>query len=146
MGWWNMKHLGPGAQTCPNPHSVLKKIEVAVEIPTTSLQHTHTQWHLLFTTLHGRLRGVSGLLSLHTHFFGRRKSQGLGSGEKGTYRSSGRLLQGTLMRVPTQSCWQSITCGVTALNRCPRDERLCQNAHYTNLWTLNLLIHWFERQ
>lgn len=90
--------------------------------------------------------GVSGLLSLHTHFFGRRKSQGLGPEEKGTYRSSGGLLRGTLMRVPTQSCWQSITPGATALNRYPGGERLGQKAHYTNLCTLNLLIHWFERQ
>lgn len=45
-----MKHLGPGAQRYPNPHSILKKIEVAVKASTTSLQYTHTQWHLPYHT------------------------------------------------------------------------------------------------
>lgn len=45
-----MKHLGPGAQRYPNPHSIFKKIEVAVKTSSTSFQHTHTQCHLLYHT------------------------------------------------------------------------------------------------
>lgn len=125
-----MTHLGPGAQSYPNP-SLLKENSTEAAIKTTNTHTSTTHPHLMlysfllpFMADHVE---TCWLLSQHTAFFGRRKSQGVSPGEK--------KLRQKFMWVPrghrtvntgkgsAHSCCQPIPPGITALGRCPSGQK-----------------------